>query len=470
MSETTQSAMGTVMFVPLTAIQLGKNCRVVDLTTPDGERFVASVKARGVIQPLLVRPLDKELKQLELVAGYRRYFAAQQAGLKSLPVVARPMTDAEVLELQLIENLQREDLAAMDEARALDRLRVELGYSVDDIQAKIFAQTGKNVSRSHVYDTLSLVKLTAKAEAALREGKITRSQAIEIARLDADLQDNAVTRFAQSENSHRDSLRYIRDQFATEQEKKTRWAKAAKDAAARNIPVLSPKEAKALFPQEWSDRADAASGYVALSQVHYEDPKRRTFSQILGKANVAKSLVSCHGEPMFVVKIGDVAPILNKLKVPVPGEAKKAAADKAAATETKEQRTKRLAAEALANAVDEKLGPRMIELAVAKINSKTAMSALVACIEFANEAFYGQVELDKTRTLEAQTANLVRVLCGDIGDLPEPLLEHFGIKELAVRKQLTAELTALRDQEQQAVASADAATAGKGAAKKGGKR
>ncbi len=357
MSETTQSAMGTVMFVPLTAIQLGKNCRVVDLTTPDGERFVASVKARGVIQPLLVRPLDKELKQLELVAGYRRYFAAQQAGLKSLPVVARPMTDAEVLELQLIENLQREDLAAMDEARALDRLRVELGYSVDDIQAKIFAQTGKNVSRSHVYDTLSLVKLTAKAEAALREGKITRSQAIEIARLDADLQDNAVTRFAQSENSHRDSLRYIRDQFATEQEKKTRWAKAAKDAAARNIPVLSPKEAKALFPQEWSDRADAASGYVALSQVHYEDPKRRTFSQILGKANVAKSLVSCHGEPMFVVKIGDVAPILNKLKVPVPGEAKKAAADKAAATETKEQRTKRLAAEALALASSDDIPP-----------------------------------------------------------------------------------------------------------------
>src|SRR6059058_115147 len=101
--------------------------------------LVQSIREKGVIQPLLVRPLDDAGGEMgadfELVAGERRWRAAQRAGLHEVPVVIRPFGDSEVLEIALVENLQREDLTPLEEAEAYSRLMQEFGRSQSDVKS-----------------------------------------------------------------------------------------------------------------------------------------------------------------------------------------------------------------------------------------------------------------------------------------------------------------------------------------------
>src|SRR5206468_8327009 len=116
-----------------------------------------SIRAQGIVQPWLGRPIDDAADQsgadFELVAGERRWRAAQRAGLHEVPVVIRPFGDSEVLEIALVENLQREDLTPLEEAEAYSRLMREFGHSQGDVAETI----GK--SRSHVANTLRLLAL-----------------------------------------------------------------------------------------------------------------------------------------------------------------------------------------------------------------------------------------------------------------------------------------------------------------------
>ena len=114
-----------------------------------------SIREKGILQPLLVRPLAEEEAEasFELVAGERRWRAAQRAGLHQVPIVVRPLSDAEVLEIALVENLQREDLSALEEAEAYTRLMREFGRS----QTSLAEAVGK--SRSHVANTIRLLSL-----------------------------------------------------------------------------------------------------------------------------------------------------------------------------------------------------------------------------------------------------------------------------------------------------------------------
>lgn len=126
-----------------------------------------SVAAKGVLQPLLVRPKDD---RFEIVAGERRYRAAQKAGLTSVPVVVRDLSDQETLEVAIVENLQREDLTAIEEARAYQRL---LSFGLD--QAGVAKAVGK--SRSAVANTLRLLSLPSEARDALENGEISAGHA-----------------------------------------------------------------------------------------------------------------------------------------------------------------------------------------------------------------------------------------------------------------------------------------------------
>ncbi len=128
------------------------------------KELVASIRHKGVLQPLLVRPRGDKY---EIVAGERRWRAAQQAGLQEVPVVIRKMTEQEALEIALIENLQRENLSAIEEAEGISRLMAEYAYT----QEKLAEIIGK--SRSHISNIMRLLTLPEEVKQAVRENKIS---------------------------------------------------------------------------------------------------------------------------------------------------------------------------------------------------------------------------------------------------------------------------------------------------------
>ncbi len=128
-----------------------------------------SIRERGIIQPVVVRARGAD--SYEIIAGERRWRAAQRAGLHELPVVVLDVSDAEALELAIIENVQRSDLNPLEEASGYQSLANEYNHSQDDI-AKI---VGK--SRSHVANTLRLLKLSDTVKAYINSGKLTAGHA-----------------------------------------------------------------------------------------------------------------------------------------------------------------------------------------------------------------------------------------------------------------------------------------------------
>ena len=130
-----------------------------------------SIREKGIVQPLLVRPIADAAEDFELVAGERRWRAAQRVGLHQVPVVVRALGDSDALEIALVENLQREDLSPLDEAEAYSRLMREFGRG----QASLAEAVGK--SRSHVANTVRLLSLPAPVRRSLEEGALSAGHA-----------------------------------------------------------------------------------------------------------------------------------------------------------------------------------------------------------------------------------------------------------------------------------------------------
>jgi ParB family transcriptional regulator, chromosome partitioning protein len=127
-----------------------------------------SIRNKGLVQPIIVRPSGSGY---EIVAGERRWRAAQKAGLHTVPVIARELTDKEVLELAIIENVQRADLNAIEEATGYRDLIERFDYSQEQLSEII----GK--SRSHVANTLRLLKLPDGVRAMVQDGRLTAGHA-----------------------------------------------------------------------------------------------------------------------------------------------------------------------------------------------------------------------------------------------------------------------------------------------------
>lgn len=132
------------------------------------EDLARSIAANGVLQPILVRPSDGKY---EIIAGERRWRAAQKAGLQRVPVLVREVADAQMLELALVENLQREDLNPVEEARAYQVLVEDLSLSQEEVARRV----GKE--RATVANTLRLLHLPQFALNALEAGQITTGHA-----------------------------------------------------------------------------------------------------------------------------------------------------------------------------------------------------------------------------------------------------------------------------------------------------
>ena len=132
------------------------------------KQLVASIKNSGIIQPIIVRKFGKSY---EIIAGERRWRAAQAAGLKDVPIVVREATDMEAAEMSLIENIQREELNPLEEAAAYITLNETFNLSQEAISFRV----GKD--RSTITNTIRLLKLPAKIKAALVEKKISAGHA-----------------------------------------------------------------------------------------------------------------------------------------------------------------------------------------------------------------------------------------------------------------------------------------------------
>ena len=140
------------------------------------DELASSIREKGIIQPLVVR---KSGNYYEIIAGERRWRAAQKAGLTKVPIILKDVSDSEVLELGLIENLQREDLNPLEEAIAYDQLIADFGLTHGDISKRI----GKE--RSTITNQVRLLKLPAQVKQALKNGEITAGHARAILSIDS---------------------------------------------------------------------------------------------------------------------------------------------------------------------------------------------------------------------------------------------------------------------------------------------
>jgi ParB/RepB/Spo0J family partition protein len=290
----------------------------------DLEGLAESITKVGVLQPVLVRPQNGGH---ELVFGHRRLRAAKKAGLDAIPAKVRELTDLEVVEAQVIENAARTDLHPIEEAEGYRLLQVH-GVHAEEIAAKV----GK--SRTYVYNRLKLIELAPEARKLFLDEKFSASVAELIARIpDAKLQVQAAKEFADDPRAwpFTTAAARIRDRYmlhlkdapfdVTDAEllpkagacsscpKRTgaqpelfaevsadfctdpgcfsdkrdaAWKHKANAARTAGQVVIEGKAAKTVFEQWGGLRHD--SGYVDLDQRCYDDPKHRTYRQILKKA------------------------------------------------------------------------------------------------------------------------------------------------------------------------------------------
>lgn len=133
------------------------------------DELAASIREKGIIQPIVVRPMGTD--RFEIVAGERRWRAAQRASLHEVPVVVVELNDREALEIAIIENVQRSDLNALEEAQGYEALMAQFEYTQGDL-AKVIGK-----SRPHIANTIRLLKLPESVKAYLADGRLSAGHA-----------------------------------------------------------------------------------------------------------------------------------------------------------------------------------------------------------------------------------------------------------------------------------------------------
>ena len=281
-----------------------------------------SIQEKGIISPILVRALGDKF---EIVAGERRFRAAKAIGLKEIPAIVRELTDSDAMELQVIENLQRADLHPLEEAGGYKGLMDRHGYSADDIAAK----GGK--SKAYIYTRLKLLALCAPAKKYFLEGVLTPSVALLLARIpNVELQKQAfqdlcgegeipsysvaldliernyMTRLENAPFNTKDTALLPKagactncpkrtgnqqelfadikradictDVICFQKKKEAAWVLTAKAAKEKGMSVIEGAEADKLCPY---GHVEQSSGYIDFNAQCYDDPKGRTWKQIL---------------------------------------------------------------------------------------------------------------------------------------------------------------------------------------------
>ena len=432
------------------------------------QELADSIKATGVHQPILVRPLPGsrlqdtffEVNSLvrrtgpkpthEIISGERRYRASQLAGMPTIPAMVRALSDDQVLEIQIIENLQRDDLTPLEEAEGYEHLMQHAGLNADQVAAKI----GK--SRSYVYARTKLLDLGPQGREALREGKLDASRALLVARIpDGELQAKAVEELTEEDfygqmPSYREACAIVQREFMLKLEyakfpikdatlvpaageckacpKRTganpdlfadakgadmctdpkcyhgkeaaHQARQLAEAQARGQTIITGKEARELMPHSWSTRVE---GYLRLddaSDSPTDKPLRTVLAKQLAKADVQPILVANphkEGDLIAVLPTDKVAELLqakgdNKAAKKLQGNAEAEAKHQA---ERERAEAKNALEQAWRWAVLEAIAAKALEVS-AGMTSGTALDAVTRHIALGKVASLNQ---DKCKAL-----------------------------------------------------------------------
>ncbi len=245
----------------------------------DLTELTASIKKSGVLQALTVRP-ELSGDGFELVFGYRRLKAATAAKLTEVPIMVRDLSDSEVVQLQLVENIQREDIHPLDEAVGFMRLRDDFELSVEQI-AK---ETGK--TKAYVYAALKLTELSNEARAKFRKGDFDASVALYVARLGdngaaqkrACIAVSVVHNLTGLKPSAREAFEIVK-KLEKEIELDEKWEKAKLRAEKNSDPWLGDAAAKKIFSH--SHWVDESTGYLNAAKEDYDHPKHLTYEAIV---------------------------------------------------------------------------------------------------------------------------------------------------------------------------------------------
>jgi len=192
--------------IPVDLLQRGRYQPRTDMRTEALDDLAASIKAQGIVQPIVVRPVGKTdfgIQRYEIIAGERRWRAAQKAGLHQIPAIVRDIPDEHAVALALIENIQREDLSPLEEALALKRLIEEFELTHEQ------AATAVGRSRAAVSNLLRLLELGEAARELLVERRIEMGHARALLSLAGTTQDEAARIVAGRGMSVRETERLV---------------------------------------------------------------------------------------------------------------------------------------------------------------------------------------------------------------------------------------------------------------------
>ncbi len=212
---------GDIIEIPLTEIRSNPYQPRKDFDEESLREFAESIKEHGVIQPIIVK---KSIKGYELIAGERRTRASKMAGKTTIPAIVRDFTDQEMMEVALLENIQREDLNPIEEAEAFNKIIEDNKFTQEEVAKKF----GK--SRSYITNLLGLLRLPSTTKKYVQEGKISMGHARVLSKLsDSEQIDEIANKIIEEGLSVRET------------EKLTSAAEMPKTNKIKRTPIYNPK-------------------------------------------------------------------------------------------------------------------------------------------------------------------------------------------------------------------------------------
>ncbi len=225
---------GPLKEIPVDLLQRGQYQPRLDIRQDSLEELASSIKAQGVVQPIIARPIGRsgDSQRYEIVAGERRWRAAQMAGLESIPTIVRELPDEAAIAMALIENIQREDLNPLEEARALDRLIREFDLTHGE------AAEAVGRSRASVSNLLRLLDLSDKVKPMLEARQIEMGHARALLAISDGVQQfDAARQVVRRGLSVRETERLVKRMLAAPGARPSAKKPASKNADIRRLEV-----------------------------------------------------------------------------------------------------------------------------------------------------------------------------------------------------------------------------------------
>lgn len=209
-----QNGIEEAQYINITKVERNPAQPRLDFDEEALQELADSIKQYGIIQPLLVKPVGK---RFIIVAGERRWRAAKLAGLKKVPAIVKDYTDAEIMEISLIENIQREDLNVIEEALAYQKLLSEFGYRQEDLAAKL------SRSRTAITNRIRLLKLPQEVLDLVKSKQLSEGHARTLLGLPEESQQiEAAKKVVEARLSVRETEQLVKQMLTPSKEKKSR--------------------------------------------------------------------------------------------------------------------------------------------------------------------------------------------------------------------------------------------------------